>query len=170
MDNKNVIIINDIDNGEQNIDNDEQNIDSNIFLKDLIDNQLHDVNLYKKLYYNDLKRISKFINSSIFNKNKCSLWTGYITNKNNMKRGTYINFYFNKKKIALHRLLYLNYIGNITKNEYIKFNCVNKGRCCNINHMIKYMYEINETNTMINSSTNNSITIDDDKKDLTLEI
>ena len=54
----------------------------------------------------------------------------------------YINFYFNKKKIALHRLLYINYVEDVSPNEYIKFLCDNKGKCCNINHMKKYIARI----------------------------
>ena len=31
-------------------------------------------------------------------------------------------------------------IGDIDKNEYLKFNCQNKGVCCNINHFYKNNY------------------------------
>ena len=90
----------------------------------------------KKLLYNDLKRISKYLNKSIFN-NDCSLWNGYITTIKNEDKSSYINFYYNGKKFALHRLLYQNYIGDLNDSEYIKFNCCNKGKCCNINHFYK---------------------------------
>lgn len=93
----------------------------------------------KKLYLHDIKRICKNINNSIFG-NECSLWNGYITNLNKFNKGTYINFYFKKKKVALHRLLYINYIGHLKDNEYIKFTCPNKGICCNINHLKKFKY------------------------------
>ena len=52
--------------------------------------------------------------------------------------------YFREKKLALHRLLYSNYIGPINDNEYIKFNCKNKGKCCTINHLIKYEQDTEE--------------------------
>ena len=68
--------------------------------------------------------------------------------------------YFNKKKIALHRILYNNYVEEIHDNEYIKFICSNKGRCCNINHMKKFIYNknINEdlTDTDIKQETKNN--------------
>ena len=54
--------------------------------------------------------------------------------------GTYVNFYFRKKKVALHRLLYINFIGHLDDDEYLKFNCENKGKCCNVHHMNKFKY------------------------------
>jgi hypothetical protein len=108
----------------------------------------------KKLRSDDLHRIIQHTDNSIFDDEKCSLWTGYITNLNNKKKGTYVNFYFKKKKkVPLHRLLYANFKGHISDSEYIKYSCPNKGICCNINHMIKFTY----------SESNNEINIDDDK-------
>jgi hypothetical protein len=130
---------------------------SNDFLKELLINQLKNVNPNKKLNYGDIKRISKFLSNSIFHDTACSLWNGYITNEKNQTKGTYINFYFNKKKIALHRLLFLNYIGEISNKEYIRFTCENKGKCCNINHMKKYSYNRNflKVNNLNNNNQNN---------------
>ena len=131
--------------------------DKNIFFNELLKKQLTGISSDKKLNYNDIKRISKFIKSSIFDKKKCSIWNGYITNENNNLKGTYINFYFNKKKIALHRLLYINYIGVLSDNEYLKFSCENKGKCCNINHMKKYTYNnANNNKTNLDKMQNNN--------------
>lgn len=144
---------------------------SNILIKELLNNQLPNINPKKKLTYNDIKRISKFLVSSIFNKNECSLWNGYITNEKNQAKGIYINFYFNQKKIALHRLLYLNYIGDILNTEYIKFSCVNRGKCCNIHHMKKYTYNSNLLlNNNENRITDNSIHIIQNKDELIVEL
>jgi hypothetical protein len=126
--------------------------DKNIFFNELLKKQIVGIPSDKKLNYNDVKRISKYIKSSIFDKKICSIWNGYITNEKNNLKGTYINFYFNKKKIALHRLLYINYIGVLTDDEYLKFTCENKGKCCNINHMKKHTYN----NTKINSEKDNN--------------
>lgn len=112
----------------------------NELFKELLVKQIKNICPSKKLQFNDVKRISKFLNETIFDEKKCSLWNGYITNEKNQSKGTYINFYFNKKKIALHRLLYINYIGDISNDEYIKFSCENKGKCCTISHMKKYTY------------------------------
>lgn len=109
-----------------------------ILLNELMTKQLKNVPASKRLRYKDLTRIAKHIDSSIFAKVKCSIWNGYITNMNNSKKGIYINFYFKQKKVALHRLLYYNFVGNIEENEYLKFSCESKGKCCNINHLIKY--------------------------------
>lgn len=144
---------------------------TNDFIKELINKQLQNINSSKKLNYNDLKRISKFLTSSIFDEKKCSIWKGYITNEKNQAKGIYINFYFNQKKIALHRLLYLNYIGDILNTEYIKFNCVNKGRCCNIHHMKKYSYNsIVTNNNDSEDNTINSVQIIQNKNNLIIEL
>lgn len=170
--NNNILDNNNLDNNNLNnkiLDiNDLKDCDknnNNIFLKELIKKQLKNISNDKKLTFNDIKRISKFLTSSIFDKNKCSLWNGYITNENNQSKGTYINFYFNKKKIALHRLLYINYIEDVNNNEYIKFSCLNKGKCCNIYHMNKYIYNKNINNNIdnIQNNNNNNNTNDDCK-------
>ena len=105
-------------------------------LVDLIQNQKNNVNNDKKLLYNDKRRVSKYLSTSIFG-DECSLWNGYITTIKNDDRSSYINFYFNGKKYALHRLLYQNYVGELLDSEYIKFNCENKGKCCTIKHFDK---------------------------------
>lgn len=110
--------------------------DNNKLLVELIQNQKKTVSNDKKLLYNDLKRISKYLTSSIFGE-ECSLWNGYITIIKNDEKNSYINFYYCGKKYSLYRLLYANYIGELSDSEYIKFKCPNKGRCCNINHFYK---------------------------------
>ena len=70
----------------------------------------------------DINRLCNNINSSIFG-DECCIWNGYITNLNNVNKGTYINFYFRHKKVALHRLLYANYVGDISSDEYLKYSC-----------------------------------------------
>lgn len=124
---------------------------SDKILIELVTQQRKNINVDKKLSYNDLKRISKYLNSSIFLEDECSLWNGYITIIKNDEKNSYINFYFNGKKYALHRILYINYIGELLDSEYIKFRCPNKGRCCNINHF----YKINKNN--IEETINNDI-------------
>lgn len=113
---------------------------SNDIFKELIKNQLPDVPSEWKLSINDMKRICKYINTSIFDPENCCLWHGYITNINNANKGTYVNFYFRNKKVALHRLLYSNFVSPLNSTEYLKFNCENKGVCCNIYHYAKYKY------------------------------
>ena len=120
-----------------------KSINNNSILNELFIKQLKNITSHKKLSYCDIQRISKFLKVSIFG-NTCSLWSGYITNDKNINKGVYINFYYNKKKIALHRLLYANYVGEISDKEYIKYNCINKGKCCNIHHMSKFTYKKND--------------------------
>ena len=116
---------------------------SNEIFKELIKHQLPDVPTLWKLNINDMKRICKYITTSIFDENNCCIWNGYITNMNNSNKGTYVNFYFRNKKVALHRLLYSNFVAPLDSSEYLKFNCDNKGICCNINHYEKYKYSKN---------------------------
>jgi hypothetical protein len=121
------------------------NLEKKKYLRELISNQLKNIQPTRRLLYKDLCRISKYIDSSIFDENECCLWNGYITNSQNMRKGTYINFFFRNKKVALHRLLYENFVGALSDDYYLKFSCddENKGKCCNINHMIKYKYNSN---------------------------
>jgi hypothetical protein len=103
--------------------------------------QIKNVPLDRKLHLKDMIRISKYINSSIFDDNDCCIWQGYVTNETNTKRSPYINFFYRNKKHALHRLLYENYVESLSDDHYLKFTCdENDGKCCNINHMIKYKY------------------------------
>jgi len=116
--------------------NKKSQLSNNDILIELINNQIKTLPNDKKLLYNDLKRICKYIKTSIFT-DECSLWYGYITIIKNDDKKSYINFYYAGKKYALHRLLYLNFKGELSDSEYIKFNCINKGKCCNINHFYK---------------------------------
>ena len=111
----------------------------NNILSEMIRNQRPNLPKEVRFYLQDLKRIVKFIQSSIFSKT-CSCWMGYITNLNNPKKGTYINFFFRSKKKALHRLLYINFKEDLNENEYIRFKCDNKGFCCSLNCMYKVVF------------------------------
>lgn len=112
--------------------------------REMILKQLPEVPLSKKLRFNDIARIVRHTDSSIFDTDQCSLWTGYVTNRKHKNKGTYVNFYFKgRKKVALHRLLYANFKGKLDKNDYIKFSCQHKGECCNVNHMVKFEYTAN---------------------------
>jgi len=104
-----------------------------IIFQELIQNQRKNIISDKKLSLSDLKRISIYLSNSIFT-NECSLWDGYVTEiKNN---NAFVNFFFNGKKQALHRLLYNNFVNDINENEYLKFTCDNKGKCCTVSHII----------------------------------
>ena len=111
---------------------DKRNIDKNMILQELLSKQLKNIPHSNKLQFSDIKRICKYIDYSIFNKDDCCLWNGYVTNINNTYKGTYINFFFKHKKVALHRLLYINFVDTLTKDDYLKFTCANKGKCCKI--------------------------------------
>jgi hypothetical protein len=120
-------------------------MNNNNILYELITLQRKNINGNKKLSYNDLKRISKYLSTSIFT-NECSIWNGYTSiNKDN--KNNYINFFFNKKKYSLQRLLYINYIDDLD-NEYLKYYCNNKGNCCCINHI----YKVNDTKKNIETT------------------
>jgi hypothetical protein len=134
------------------------------FIQELMDKQRKDIPNDKKLFLHDMKRICKNLNNSIFDKTECCIWKGYITNLNKTNKGTYVNFYFRNKKTALHRLLYINYVNDLSSDEYIKFNCENKGACCNITHLKKYVYnkidsEEDNTKTQKNKEIEKTIKI-----------
>jgi hypothetical protein len=101
---------------------------------ELIHKQLKNIDIDNKLTYNDINRLRMYLTTSIFDEKECSLWKGYAPT---IKYNTHhIDFYLNKKKKTLYRLLYINYIGPLNSNEYVKSTCENKGLCCNINHFI----------------------------------
>jgi hypothetical protein len=146
---------------------------NNELLNELIKKQLKSVPNDKKLRYNDLKRLCKYLNSSIFDEDICSLWTGYITNINNVSKGVYINFYFKGKKTALHRLLYANFVGDLSDDEYLKFSCENKGKCCNLAHLKKFNYNKpcdNSESKTKETSTKNEINDNTIKKEVSFTL
>lgn len=103
-----------------------------IILEELIKKQKEKVPLDYKLTYSDIKRLSKNIDTSIFGE-ECVIWKGFVNIKSNNKK--YVNFYFRKKKIAINRILYMNYKGELNSSEYLSYSCKNQGVCCNINHI-----------------------------------
>ena len=131
--------------------------------RELKNKQLPNIPSSKKLRPNDIHRIVQHTNNSIFDEEKCCLWTGYITNIKNKRKGTYINFYFrDKKKVALHRLLYSNFKEDISNKDYIKYSCSNKGKCCNINHMVRFEYNLNQNEDTDEESDEESEEYDED--------
>lgn len=129
-----------------------------VILDEMVSKQVKNIDDYKMLSYRDMTRIVKNINTSIFSTTSCCIWTGYVTNVWNHK-STFINFYFKKRKVALHRLLFNNFVGPISDTEYIKFSCNNRGRCCNVLHFIKLSKDdIVEDNT-------SDVIIDDEIKE-----
>ena len=118
-------------------------------LDEMAKKQIKHIDDDKMLSYRDMTRIVKNINTSIFAQNSCCIWTGFVTNVWNHK-STFINFYFKKKKVALHRLLYNNFVGPISDTEYIKYSCNNKGRCCNVLHFLKSSKDDNDDEEDIN--------------------
>lgn len=113
--------------------------DEQVFLE-LVRNQSPDVDQMYRFSVKDLRRIATHLKCSIFTKGVCSVWHGYITNLHHPKKMAYINFFFKGKKRALHRLLYLNFVGHLTSNEYLKFKCKHQGYCCNIHCLEKHKY------------------------------
>jgi hypothetical protein len=126
-------------------------------LNELIQKQRKDVYYAKKLTYRDLNRIVKYVDKSLFGE-ECCIWKGYISCLGKDLNNFYINFFFKDKKVGLHRLLYSNYVGNIENNEYVRFSCENIGKCCNINHFIKY-----STNENDNENDNKDDNKDDEQ-------
>lgn len=133
-------------------------MEDSAIIKELIKNQIKGIPKGKRLSYSDLIRISERINSSIFDEDHCCLWRGYVTNSRPDKnhKGAYVNFYFKKKKVALHRLLYANFKELLDDDCYIKYTCDNKGSCCNINHMVKFAYTTKKNDKSTDKETEQS--------------
>jgi len=112
-------------------------------IKEMRDRMIEVKDPYYTIRLQDMQRIASNVTNSIFDPEKCAIWMGYITNYTEHKsKGMYINFYFrDKKKVALHRLLYENYRGSIEEHDIIKFSCDSKGACCNVLHMELFKQE-----------------------------
>lgn len=134
-----------------NINN--KNINKNKILLEMCSKQNKAIEKKYLLEYNDMIRILKNIDGNLFSNTQCIIWKGYLTKCNNNK-SCYVNFYLKKRKIALHRILYLNFIGFIDDKQYLKFKCNNPGKCCNINHILKVCN--NEDNIIIPNTDNDS--------------
>lgn len=124
----------------------------------LFSNQINNIEQKYKLNSKDIIRFASYINSDPFSETECCKWLGAVSKSTNQTN--YINFWFNKKKQALHRLLYINYTGPLPKNRYLRFTCPNtdmKGICCNIKHieLINYNTETIKKEKPIITTTNN---------------
>lgn len=62
----------------------------------------------------------------------------------------------------------MNYVGTLLDNEYLKFSCDNKGKCCNIHHMKKYTYNAlkNNTEQKNDDDVNNNVDLNKNKHTL----
>jgi hypothetical protein len=125
----------------------------NSILENLIKNQKENVELKSKLLLSDLKRLTNNLMVDIFT-DECSLWDGPILVANNKE---YISFFINGKKVSLNRILYKNYIDKLNDNEYLKYICNNKGRCC----CLKHIYKV--------TKKNKNIEIEEDKPEQVIE-
>jgi hypothetical protein len=127
----------------------QEKVDKLSILNEMIEKQLKSTPANKKMSFGDLNRMIKYIDRSIFNTEYCCLWSGYVTNSNVVGKVQYINFYFKKRKTALHRILYGNFVKDLGDDEYLKFTCENRGKCCNVNHMRKFAYSTRGNNVEV---------------------
>jgi hypothetical protein len=133
------------------------NVNKNKMLTELCLKQRKKIDKKYSLELNDLIRLLKNIDNSIFCKTECVLWKGYLTKSNNNK-SCYVNFYLKKRKLALHRILYLNFVNDLDIKHYLKFTCDNPGKCCNINHILKVCDECTNQTDISNISVTNNTT------------
>ena len=113
---------------------------SNQIMSEMIRNQLENIDLDRRLLHADMQRMVRYLNTSIFLSGTCSLWQGYVTDRTVRNKGSYVNFFFHGKKFGLHRLLYINFLGPLNDDEYVKFRCQHKGYCCSVHCLEKQKY------------------------------
>ena len=104
----------------------------NIF-RDFLRNQRKDVTpigRYGKLNFVECLRINKFLHNVDIFTDKCVVYEN--KNKNNK---TYISISYNGKKVSLLKLLYLNFVDDITNHSHIKYLCEHNGLCLSIKHI-----------------------------------
>jgi hypothetical protein len=88
-----------------------------------------------ELQETDIKKIHKNLPDDIFGET-CSEWKGVICNEHKPKKGLYVNYYFNKHKTSLHRLLYQNYVNSkLGDKQYLINTCGNR-KCLCIKHLV----------------------------------
>jgi hypothetical protein len=116
----------------------------------LANKQLPLIDDAKKLKYKDIKRIIKHCKTDIFG-DKCCLWNGYIPNK------TCIPFYLNNIRENLHRLLYINFVGGLTMNDYLRITCETGRQCICLNHIKKFECIVKENYLPCNLENDNVI-------------
>lgn len=97
-------------------------------LEELIKYRRKDLDVTKKLSYKDCVRLLNNLDGSPFEEGCCSI------KQNKLLHGF---FYFNRKKVSISRLLYMNYVGDISDNEYVYRICRHKADCLNIGHLKK---------------------------------
>jgi len=125
----------------------------NKLLDELINKQRKNIPISVLFSYNDLVRIVKNIDKSIFD-NTCTIWKGFV---HSYKNNYYINFFFKGSKKNFPKLLYYNFIGNIKDSEYIKSICANGGKCCNINHYKIFNKKLNDDDNEDDSNDLNEL-------------
>jgi hypothetical protein len=125
-------------------------------IEEMMQKQLKDINPNIKLQFSDMKRLCKYITHSIFDGSQCTIFNGYITNRHNQRKGTYINFYFNGSKVALHRLLYKNFVEAIDSSHFLRLTCQSGKVCCNLQHMMKFEKNKYYPETIFNDSDEKS--------------
>lgn len=105
-------------------------------LRDLVTFQLPNIDFSVKLKYSDLIRLSPKLSVSPF-RHQCSLWTAYVCKS--IPRSKNVVFFFNRKKQDIRRIIYANFVGELTARNYIKMECGNR-ECMCIHHMRKGTY------------------------------
>lgn len=101
----------------------------------MVQMQLADLPDSLRLREGDMLRILENTEGNIFDVSACSVWNGYVTHTRT--NASYVNFWFRRRKVALQRLLYANFVGYLSDDTYLKCVCVNKGRCCTVSHYVK---------------------------------
>jgi hypothetical protein len=126
-------------------------MENNAILTELLEKQRK--NIEYRLNFNDMRRISSKLENSIFGEH-CSLWTG---TKLKMANSVYISFQFNGKRTPLQRLLYRNFVEDISENEYLAYCKESGGECCTIKHFSKKNTKSHNIETHNSSSKKNVI-------------
>ena len=107
---------------------------NDIIMDEMVNKQLNNINHKYYLTYFDKFRIRKKIRKSLFD-DKCTFFHAYITKE---KKHGYcsVHIFYNKKKVMLKGLLYINYINpNLNNNQKITNTCENPLICINVNHL-----------------------------------
>lgn len=109
---------------------------------------------YGMMKHPHFAKVETSVQGDIFDtlSDECCLYTGYV------RPNTCAQISFNCSKVVLNRLLYLNYVEQITQADVITNTCSNKGKCSKLSHL-KRKERKNSTNSTKKLSPNEVIQI-----------
>jgi len=95
---------------------------------------------YSKMTLHHFSLLSKYITGDFINSNDCVIYTGQIS-------GKVCIMSFKGNKVSVCRLMYINFVGNLTETQSVTTKETCQRGCCNVKHFV-----VNESREYTNES------------------